>query len=45
MDRCHEKVKQLISSISGKSIDVRQISTLEMPDNELIVSLELEAKK
>jgi len=40
-----KKIKQLTSSISGKSIDARQITTLEMPDNELIVSLELEAKK
>ena len=40
-----KKIKQLISSISGKLIDTRQISTLEMPDNELIISLELEAKK
>ena len=30
---------------SGKSIDIRQITTLDMPDEELIVSLELEAKK
>ena len=39
------KVKQLTSSLSGKAIDIRQITTLEMPDHELIVSLELEAKK
>jgi len=50
-DLCNEmnikpkKIKNLISSLSGKSIDVRQVTTLEMPDNELIVSLELEAKK
>ena len=50
-DLCNElnikpkKMKTLISSLSGENIDVRQISTMEMPDNELIVSLELEAKK
>tara|TARA_Y100000996_G_scaffold72800_1_gene49017 strand:+ start:695 stop:1774 length:1080 start_codon:yes stop_codon:yes gene_type:complete len=40
-----KKIKNITSSLSGKLIDVRQISTLEMPDNELSVSLELEAKK
>ena len=40
-----KKIKHLTSSLSGKLIDVRQISTLEMPDHELSVSLELEAKK
>jgi type IV pilus assembly protein PilM len=50
-DLCNEmkikpkKIKKLTSSLSGKLIDVRQISTLEMPDHELSVSLELEAKK
>ena len=50
-DLCNEmnikpkKIKTLTSSLSGKSIDVRQVTTLEMPDNELLVSLELEAKK
>ena len=40
-----KKIKKLTSSLSGKLIDVRQITTLEMPDHELSVSLELEAKK
>ena len=40
-----KKIKNLTSSLSGKATDVRQITTLEMPDNELLVSLELEAKK
>ena len=40
-----KKIKQITSSLSGKSIDVRQVATLDMPDNELVVSLELEAKK
>ena len=50
-DLCNEmnikpkKIKTLTSSLSGKAIDVRQVTTLEMPDNELLVSLELEAKK
>ena len=40
-----KKIKELTSSLSGKAIDIRQVTTLEMPDSELIVSLELEAKK
>jgi len=40
-----KKIKKVVSSISGSSTDIRQITTLDMPDNELIVSLELEAKK
>ena len=40
-----KKNKHIVSSLSGKSTDVRQITTLDMPDEELIVSLELEAKK
>ena len=50
-DLCNEmnikpkKIKALTSSLSGKAIDVRQVTTLEMPDSELLVSLELEAKK
>ena len=31
--------------VSGSLVDIRQISTLDMPDEELSVSLELEAKK
>ena len=40
-----KKIKHLISSLSGANVDARQISILDMPDNELILSLELEAKK
>ena len=40
-----KKIKNVVTSLSGKSIDIRQITTLDMPDEELIVSLELEAKK
>ena len=40
-----KKVKKIISSLSGSNVDARQISILDMPDNELILSLELEAKK
>ena len=40
-----KKIKHIVSSLAGRSIDVRQITTLDMPDEELIVSLELEAKK
>ena len=40
-----KKTKKLISSLSGKDVDARQVSILDMPDNELILSLELEAKK
>ncbi len=40
-----KKIKNLTTSLSGDSIDVRQVTTLDMPDSELIVSLELEAKK
>ena len=34
-----KKIKNVISSLSGKSTDVRQITTLDMPDEDLIVSL------
>ena len=40
-----KKIKNVVTSLSGKSIDIRQITTLDMPDEELIASLELEAKK
>ncbi len=40
-----KKTKKLVTSISGDLIDVRQVSMLDMPDKELISSLELEAKK
>ena len=37
------KIRDAVSSVSGALVDIRQISTLDMPDEELIVSLELEA--
>lgn len=40
-----KKIKHIVSSLAGRSIDARQITTLDMADEELIVSLELEAKK
>ena len=40
-----KRIKNLTSSISGTLVDIREISTLDMPDDELAVSLELEAKK
>ncbi len=40
-----KKTKNVISSLSGSAVDVRQLSILDMPDDELLVSLELEAKK
>ena len=40
-----KKMKNLVSSLPSKVIDIRQITTLDMPDEELLVSLELEAKK
>jgi type IV pilus assembly protein PilM len=40
-----KKMKNIVSSISGTIVDIREISTLDMRDEELAVSLELEAKK
>ena len=40
-----KKYKNIITSIPGNIVDVRQITTLDMPDEELSISLELEAKK
>ena len=39
------RIKTITSSIPGSLVDIRQISTLDMPDDELAISLELEAKK
>ena len=39
------KARTVVSSISGSVVDIREISTLDMSDEELSVSLELEAKK
>ena len=40
-----KKVKNLITSLPGSDVDTRQVSILDMPDNELLQALELEAKK
>ena len=40
-----KKAKNVVSSISGSMVDIREITTLDMEDQELSVSLELEAKK
>ena len=40
-----KKSKNIVTSLPGGIVDVRQIKTLDMPDQELSVSLELEAKK
>ena len=40
-----KKAKDVVSSISGSLVDIREITTLDMEDQELSVSLELEAKK
>jgi type IV pilus assembly protein PilM len=51
MDLCKEmkinpkKMKKAVSSISGTNISAKQITTLEMSDEELVASLEFEAKK
>ena len=40
-----KKVKNLITSLSGHHISIKQLTTLEMEDEELVASLEFEAKK
>ena len=40
-----KKVKNLITSISGHGVSVKQISTMEMSEEEMINSLEFEARK
>ena len=40
-----KRTKNIISSIPGSLVDIREIATLDMPDQELSTSLELEAKK
>jgi len=40
-----KKVKSLITSLSGHHISIKQLTTLEMEDEELVASLEFEAKK
>ncbi len=51
MELCREmrinpkRAKHVVSSVSGSNVSVRQITTLEMSDDELASSLEFEAKK
>lgn len=40
-----KKIKNVVTSLSNAAVDVRQITTLDLPDDELSVSLEMEAKK
>ncbi|MBC8213514.1 MAG: type IV pilus assembly protein PilM [Candidatus Marinimicrobia bacterium] len=51
LDLCKEmkinpkRIKNVVSSISGNFVSIKQITTLEMSNQELISSLEFEAKK
>ena len=45
MDINPKRAKGLVTSLPGGIVDVRQVKTLDMPDQDLSVSLELEAKK
>ena len=45
MDINPKRAKMVVSSLPGGIVDVRQVRTLDMPDQDLSVSLELEAKK
>ena len=40
-----KKIKNLVTSISGHGVSVKQISTMEMSEDEMINSLEFEARK
>jgi len=40
-----KKTKNIVTSLPGSLVDIREISTLDMEDQELAISLELEAKK
>jgi len=40
-----KRVKSIIAAISGKNLSVKEITTLEMNEDELFQSLEFEAKK
>ncbi len=40
-----KKIKNVVTSLSGSKVNVREIATLEMEENELATSLEFEAKK
>ena len=50
-DLCEEmklspkKIKTIVTAISGKNLSVKEITTLEMKEEELFQSLEFEAKK
>jgi len=40
-----KKIKNLVTSISGHGVSVKQVSTMEMSEEEMINSLEFEARK
>ena len=40
-----KRIKSIIAAISGKNLSVKEITTLEMNEDELFQSLEFEAKK
>lgn len=40
-----KKIKNLVTSISGSGVSVKQVSTMEMSEEEMINSLEFEARK
>jgi len=40
-----KKIKTIITAISGKNLSIKEITTLEMKEDELLQSLEFEAKK
>ena len=40
-----KKVKNLVTSISGNGVSVKQVSTMEMSEDEMVNSLEFEARK
>ena len=40
-----KRIKSITSAISGKNLSVKEITTLEMNEDELFQSLEFEAKK
>lgn len=40
-----KRIKSTVSGISGNHVNIKQLTTLEMADEELTISLEFEAKK
>ena len=40
-----KRTKNIISGLTGKEVSIKQLTTLEMNDEELVNSLEFEAKK